>query len=177
MALRKASSYSSFSARPYTRRSAVQNRSYIKAVPAQKVVRFEMGDIQGWTAGKYKNLLRIRTMENVQIRDTALESARQCMHKILDTKLPEQYYLTVKVFPHHVLRENKMITGAGADRMQTGMSQSFGRTIGRAALVKAGADVFLIAVADQRQLKIVREAVRQAKAKLPFAVHVLTEFA
>jgi len=44
----------------------------------------------------------------------------------------------VRVYPHQCLREHSMLTGAGADRLSDGMRLSFGRPIGRAAVVKPG---------------------------------------
>ena len=43
-----------------------------------------------------------------------------------------------------------MLTGAGADRMQTGMARSFGKTIGRAAFVKPGQILFIIGVKKRK---------------------------
>ena len=58
------------------------------------------------------------------------------------------YYFIVRVYPHHVTRENKMISGAGADRLQKGMRQSFGRPVDRAARVNKGQPVFTIYTVD-----------------------------
>lgn len=175
MALRKAGSYSKKYTRPYTRRSTVKGKNYIKAVPPQKVVRFEMGDIKGWLAGKYKLLLRVVSNENVVIRDTAIEAARQYINRQMDTLLPGQHYYAVRVFPHHILRENKMLTGAGADRMQTGMQLSFGKTIGRAAIVKKGREIMLIGVSSMKDIQTAREIIRKIKAKLPCSVSIMFE--
>jgi len=35
-----------------------------------------------------------------------------------------QYFFRIIPFTHHIQRENKMLTGAGADRTQTGMQLS-----------------------------------------------------
>jgi large subunit ribosomal protein L10e len=175
MALRKAGSYSSKYTRPYTRRSAKKSKSYIRAVPNQKVVKFRMGDINGFDSGNFKYTLTVLTTEKVQIRDTALEAARQYIHKELEDNYLGQYYLGVQVFPHHILRENKMLTGAGSDRMQTGMAHSFGATIGRAALVKEGGEIFIIAINSEKALIFSREIIRKVKSKLPCTTRVLTD--
>ncbi|MHA2113057.1 MAG: hypothetical protein ACW98W_16390 [Candidatus Hodarchaeales archaeon] len=36
----------------------------------------------------------------------------------------ENYHYRVCVYPHHRIRENKMMTGAGADRIQNGMRKA-----------------------------------------------------
>jgi len=175
MALRKASSYSKWPARPYTRKSAKKAKSYIKTVPPQKVVKFHMGNISGYDQGKFSTIISVVSTERVQLRDNALEAARQSIHKDLETECLGQYYFAVKVYPHHILRENKMLTGAGADRMQTGMTQSFGATMGRAALVHPNKTIFLIAANSDKTIRIAREAIAKIKAKLPCSTRIITE--
>ena len=166
MALRKASAYSKKHTRPYTRKSKVKSKSYIKTIPPQKIAKFRMGDIKGFEEGKLHNIIKLVSGENILIRDNALEASRQYVHKILEEKMQGQYYFQVKVFPHHILRENRVLTGAGADRMQTGMQQSFGTTMGRAAIVKRNQVIFLIAVFRENQRSEVNKALTKIKAKL-----------
>ena len=136
MAIRKAGAYSKRYARPYTRKSKVTKKSYIKSVPFSKIVKFKMGDLKGYANGKYPIEMIVKTKEQIQIRDNAIEAARQFLNRHLVNGIGKDFYFEVKVYPHHLLRENKMLTGAGSDRMQTGMAHSFGKTIGRAALLK-----------------------------------------
>ena len=137
--LRKASAYSKKEVRPYTRKSSKKSKSFIKAVPQNKIVKFNMGNSK-----LQKNYtITLFSEEKVQIRDNALESCRMAINKELDKQIPGNYYFTVNVFPHHMLRENKSAGGvAGADRLSHGMKHSFGITIGRAAIVKEGKEVF-----------------------------------
>jgi large subunit ribosomal protein L10e len=168
MALRKALAYSKKRVRPYTRKSGKKAHSFVKAVPPNKIVRYNMGDIRGFNQNKYKFILRFVSEEKVQIRDNALEACRMMIHKIMDVKAPGQYYFAVKVYPHHVQRENKSAGGmAGADRISTGMTQSFGVTIGRAAIVNAGKEIFVIACANEKVARDAREAIKKARPKLP----------
>ena len=75
---------------------------------------------------------------SVQVRNNALEAARVASHKVLEKGIGvENYFLKILIYPHHVLRENALATGAGADRFQTGMRKSFGKPISTAARVKA----------------------------------------
>lgn len=175
MALRKAISYSKRYARPYTRKSSVKSKSYVKAIPPQKIVKLHMGDISGFEKGKFNLLLRLVCLENVQMRDNALEAARQSVHHELEENLLGQYYFSVRVYPHHILRENKMLTGAGADRMQTGMSQSFGSNIGRAAFVKEGQDIFIVAISSEKAMRLARGFLEKIKAKLPCRTRIISE--
>ena len=176
MALRKASAYTKKYARPFTRKSKKKAKSYIKAVPPQKIVKFNMGKLREFEDGKFKVILRVKTNEKIQIRDNALEAARQTIHKHLEKNLQGQFFFSVRKFPHHILRENKVLTGAGADRMQSGMKHSYGKAMGRAAFAKKGEDILILAVSGEKATKIAREAIRKTKPKLPFKVHVETEY-
>ncbi len=166
MALRKGASYSKKPARAYTRKSKVRSKSYIKTVPNSKVVKFKMGFIKDFEDGKYPIVISFFSKERCQIRDNSIEAVRQYLNRWLQVKVGKDFYLGVRVCPHHILRENKMITGAGADRMQTGMARSFGRTVGRAALVNEGQELFVIGVKNAKQEAEARKLIQSAKARL-----------
>jgi len=134
-----------------------------------------MGDVKGYESGKLNYVLKMVSLEHVQMRDNAIEAARQYVNKLLDEKLLGQFYFGVKVFPHHILRENKMLTGAGADRMQTGMQLSFGATVGRAALVKKGKEIFIVATNSDKNIRVAREILDKIRSKLPCTVSILFE--
>jgi large subunit ribosomal protein L10e len=174
MALRKAGAYSKKHAVPYTRFSKVKSKSYIKAVPFSKVTKYRMGDLVGFRDGKYKIILEVKSKDNVQMRDNSIESMRQYLNRFLLEKVGKDFYFEVRPFPHHILRENKMLTGAGADRMQTGMALSFGKTMGRAAMVKKGQTVFLIGVKDTKAESIARQLIHSVKSRLSCSVHIDT---
>ena len=175
-ALRKASTYSKMKVLPYTRISRKKNKSYIKVVPPQKIVKFTMGNTSLYNQGAFPHILTVITTENVQIRHNALEAVRQNIHRKLDAEFPGQYYFKVVPFPHHIQRENKMLTGAGADRMQTGMQLSFGKCVGKAALLKKGQKILLLALANEKILIKTRECLRQVKPKLPCHIKILYEY-
>lgn len=60
-----------------------------------------------------------------------------------------------------------MLTGAGADRMQTGMQLAFGKSTGKAAIVKPGTKVFFIAVPNKKAISFTRKLIKQVRSKLP----------
>src|SRR3989344_440472 len=130
--LRKASAYSKKKVTPFTRISKRKKKSFIKTVPPQKIVKFTMGKEDLFNKGKLPIQLTVVSNEKVQIRHNALEACRQYINKKLDKELSGQYLFRVIPFPHHIQRENKMLTGAGADRMQTGMQLAFGKSVGKA---------------------------------------------
>jgi large subunit ribosomal protein L10e len=173
MALRKSASYSHSRTVPYTRVSKKKNKSFIKVVPPQKIVKFTMGKEKMFNEGKLPHFLEVFSQEEAQVRDTALEACRQYLNKKLDKELSGQYMFKVHPFPHHIQRENKMLTGAGADRMQTGMQLSFGKSIAKSALLKKGSKVFSFAVQNPKAVQYVRKLVKQIRSKLPFKFNVV----
>lgn len=173
--LRKANAYSKRKVTPYTRTSKRRQRAYIKMVPPQKIVKFTMGKEGDFNQGKLPYVLTVISDDNVQIRHNALEACRQFINKQLATELNDQFLFKVIPFPHHIQRENKMITGAGADRMQTGMQLSFGKAIGKSAIVKQGQKIFVIATATPKSSMFTRNVIKQIKSKLPCRIRILSE--
>src|SRR3989344_4995598 len=116
MAIRKALSYSKKINRPYTRVSKVKSRAYIKVVPPNKVVKYNLGNQRAFDEGRFPFILRMISDETLVIRDLSIESARMVLTKNLEEKILGKFYLWVKIYPHHILRNNKAAAGAGADR-------------------------------------------------------------
>ncbi len=173
--LRKATAYSKKKVVPYTRVSKKKGKSYIKTVPQQKIVKFNMGKEKLYLRGKLPHVLTLVSEENIQIRQNALEACRQFLNKKLDTELGGQYFFKIIPYSHHIQRENKMLTGAGADRMQTGMQLSFGKTSGKSAIVKKNTKLFMTAVANTKAIALVRKIYSQIKSKLPGKTRVVYE--
>lgn len=173
--LRKALSYSKKIVVPFTRVSKKRTKSFIKTVPQSKIVKFVMGDQKLFKNNKLPFHLTLVSNEKVQIRHNALEACRQFINKKLDKETNKQYLFRVIPFPHHVQRENKMLTGAGADRMQTGMQLSFGKSTGKAAIMKKGSEIFFIAVPSEKSARFARGLLKKVKPKLPGKTKILSE--
>merc|ERR1712051_1104382 len=63
-----------------------------------------------------------------QLSAEALEAARICCNKyMVKHTAKDQFHIRIRVHPYHVLRINKMLSCAGADRLQTGMRGAFGK--------------------------------------------------
>ena len=176
MGLRKASAYSKKKVLPYTRISKRKGKSYIKTVPQQKIVKFTMGRESLYNGGKLPHELTLVSTERVQIRHNALEACRQYINKSLEEELSGQYLFKVIPFPHHVQRENKMLTAVGADRMQTGMQLSYGKSAGKAAILKENSRIFFVAVQNPRAVVFARKILKQIKSKLPGKSKVIYSF-
>ena len=171
--LRRGNAYSRTSQmkRPYTRKSKFRAKSYIRASPHSKVVRYEMGNVQR----KFEIRLILITKRALQIRHNALESARQSGNKVLETKLGKtEYHMQLRKYPHHMLRENVLASGAGADRMSTGMAASYGKVIGLAAQVDKGDAVFVVEL-EKKNILVGKEALIRCKNKLPCQCQILEE--
>jgi len=151
--------------RPNTRVSLRKpRRSYVKGVPEPKIHRFEVGN----RTKEFTKSMRLTVNNHVQIRHNALEAARVAANKVLTQSFgPDNYLLKVLVYPHHVMRENPLATGAGADRFQTGMRKSFGRMIGRAAIVKSNQAIIRVYFDDVTKINSVKKALKLAGSKIP----------
>ncbi|MEM3372598.1 MAG: 50S ribosomal protein L16 [Candidatus Anstonellales archaeon] len=146
----------------YTRFSRNKPRkSYIKAMPHRHLHIFDMGNDKG----NFNTEINIVAERDVIIRDCAIEAARVAINKVLEKALPEKYFFKVLKYPFHVIRENKMIAGAGADRLSKGMRRSFGRTTDVAARIKENDSLFLIKT-DYENLEIVKRAAKLGINKL-----------
>ncbi len=126
---------------PYTRKSKYKSKNYVKMSQAPKITQYHSGNL----SREFEKKLLIVSQTTRQIRDNALEAARIIANKYLTDSVGDQnFHLVVVAYPHQVLREHKLATGAGADRFSSGMQKSFGKPIGLAARIRAGGTLFEI---------------------------------
>ena len=171
-ALRKGHCYKHNTTRPYTRKSKYRKKGFIKSMPSSKLNRFHMGD----TKKQFPKTIRLVTKEYFNIRHNALESCRILVNRQLQAALgPKGYHFKVNLYPHHILRENKMLTGAGADRMQSGMKHSFGKPMGLAARAKKGSTVFLVNT-NEKDVDTAIKYLKRAGPRLPGRVEIKIEW-
>ena len=137
-------------------------------VPGSKIVQFEMGNLS--TDFPLETHLIIN--ESCQIRHTALEAARIAINRRLMKEVGRMnFHFKIRVYPHHVLRENKQATGAGADRVSEGMRLSFGKAVGTAARVESKQKIFTVYTTLQYVDKV-KDALRHGGYKLPSPSHI-----
>lgn len=149
--------YRKITQQPYTR------REYVGGVPASRITQFDVGNKNT----DFPIELSLNAEEQGQIRHTALESSRITANREMEKKAGMMNYrLKVRVYPHHILRENKQATGAGADRVSQGMRASFGKAVGTAARVERNQKIMTI-YTTKDNIKIAKNALRKAKMKLP----------
>jgi len=158
--------------RPWTRMSKSKpKKNYIGGEPHLKIHIFEMGNKKK----KFDTTLHLISERSVQIRDNALEASRVSANKHLEKILtPENYFLKVLVFPHQILREHTLATGAGADRFSMGMRKSFGKPKGRAVIIKEGQKIFTLKI-DKKNIEVGKKALHRADLKLPTTCKIIVE--
>lgn len=106
-------------------------------------------------------------MEKEQLGSESIEAARQCANRFLIQKGgKDSFHMRIRVHPYHVIRINKMLTCAGADRLQTGMRQAWGKPAGTCARVEIG-QILMSVRSSLINEKNVVEALRRAKYKFP----------
>ncbi len=157
MVTKPARMYSRISGPAYTR------RKFMGGVPYPKITTF----VQGNQKKDFDVEMRLIAKESCQIRHIALEAARISVNrKMAELVGIDNFYLQIRPYPHHVLREHKMATGAGADRISSGMSLAFGRPVGTAARVRAG-DIIMVGRTNSSTAKVLKEVLSKASIKLP----------
>ncbi len=157
--------------RPYTRKSKYNQYSFIKGVPHLKINKFVMGNPNQ----SYSYVVRVISDRDVQVRQEAIEAARRTANRKLEKNLGKNYFFRIRKYPHHVLRENPLATGAGADRLSTGMKLSFGKPIGIAAQVFKNDIVMEVFVNSINAANTAKEIMRIANHKLPFSAKIIIE--
>ncbi len=161
MARKPAKMYRQIKGQSFTR------REYSGGVPNNRILRYHMGNRKKAEAGEFEIILELYADNACQIRDSALESARQVANAtIRDSASGQGYALRMHTYPHQILRENKQATGAGADRVSQGMRLSYGKNVGTAARVQKNQTLISINT-DREHYPAAREALRKAGCKFP----------
>lgn len=158
--------------RPYTRQShRVPKKSYVVGVPFPKLHQFEMGN----KTGDFDLNIFAVAVKSVQIRDNALEAARIVANHFLDAKAgPTNYFMKILKYPHHVLREKPIATGAGADRYSQGMAHAFGKPVGTAVQINSGERLIHLRISKQN-LETAKLAIKKFGLKISTPLKVVVE--
>ena len=137
-------------------------KEYIKGKPQIKIAKF-----QGGKRANYDYCVQLLINEKIQLRHMAIESCRLAANKTLEKTTGESgYYSRLRVYPHNLLRENKMIATAGADRLQEGMRRAWGKAVSLGARVKQGQCIMELYV-NEAHLEKAKQALKSACVKLP----------
>ena len=136
----------------------------------------------------FPSAIHLVSKEKEQVTSEALEAARIAANKYMMTHTGrEGFHLRVRVHPWHVIRINKMLSCAGADRLQTGMRHAYGKALYKAARVNIGT-ILLSLRCKPDQIPNAQVALRRAKFKLAgrqmifvsrkygFTPHIMADF-
>merc|ERR1712107_655260 len=131
-----------------------------------------MGKLRIYDTGKkkipcdeYPSAAHMVCDERQQISSEALEAARIATNKYMVTNAGRDFFhIRVRPHPYQVLRINKTLSCAGADRLSTGMRGAFGKAYGTAARVDIGQVLISIRTKEEK-LPAAVEALQQAKHK------------
>ena len=135
MARKPAVMYREIKGMAYTR------REYMGGVPNSRISQFDMGNLKD----EFPITLTLKCKNRVQIRHTSLEAGRIAANRVLTKDAGvANYHLKLRAYPHVVLRENKLATGAGADRVSSGMRLAFGKNVGTAARLECNQAIMTV---------------------------------
>merc|ERR1711967_185148 len=105
--------------------------------------------------------------EKEQITSEALEASRIACNKYMQTNCGrENFHMRIRIHPWHVVRINKMLSCAGADRLQQGMRGAFGKALCKSARVSIG-QILLSVRCNPEHVPQAQEALRRAKFEFP----------
>src|SRR5919109_2804551 len=140
---------------PYVR------REYIAGKPQMKIARFS----SGLAGNNYDYKVELIATEKLQIRHNALEAARLAANKRMAQGGETSFFSMLRIYPHVILRENKMIATAGADRLQEGMRRAFGKSTGLAARIRPGQVIYEAYVTDAN-VDLAKDGFKMAASKI-----------
>ncbi|KAF7360089.1 hypothetical protein MVEN_00737000 [Mycena venus] len=105
----------------YCKNKPYPKSRYNRGVPDPKIRIFDLGRKRA-SVDEFPFCCHLVSDEYEQLSSEALEAARICANKyVTKTSGKDSFHLRVRVHPFHVIRINKMLSCAGADRLQTGM--------------------------------------------------------
>jgi len=148
----------------YCKNKPYPKSRYCRGVPDPKIHIFDLGRKRGHV-DDFPFAAHMVSDEKEQLSSEAIEAARVACNKYMSSQAGKDVvHMRVRVHPFHVLRINKMLSCAGADRLQTGMCGAFGKPQGTVARVNIGQTLLSVRSKDSNTA-IVLEALRRAKYK------------
>merc|ERR1711998_742479 len=150
----------------YQKNKPYPKSRFNRGVPDPKIRMYDGGMKKaGWE--KYPACVHLVSGEKEQITSEALEAARIACNKYMVVNCgKESFHIRIRVHPWHVVRINKMLSCAGADRLQTGMRHAYGKALCKSARVNIGSVLLSIRTTVDK-VPMAQEALRRAKFKFP----------
>jgi len=149
-----------------TKGKAFIKSRYNRGVPDAKIRIFDLGN-KRTPVDQFPLVIHLVSMEKEQIASEALEAARITANRYF-TKMcgKDGYHLRLRVHPYHVNRINKMLSCAGADRLQTGMRNAYGKAMGLCTRVKIGQVIASVRTKDEFKKDCI-EGMRRTAFRFP----------
>jgi len=139
---------------------------YCRGVPDPKIRIFDLGRRQA-TVHEFPAVFHLVSDEKEQLSSEALEASRIVVNKYMTNLCGKDgFHARIRAHPYHVLRINKMLSCAGADRLQTGMRGAYGKPQGTVARVDIGQILISVRTKDGN-IAHAKEALRRARYKFP----------
>merc|ERR1712130_830862 len=150
----------------YCKNKPYPKSRFNRGAPDPKIRIFDLGRKRA-NVDEFPLCIHLVSNELEQLTSEGLEAARITANKYLvKTAGKEGFHLRVRAHPYHVVRINKMLSCAGADRLQTGMRGAFSKPNGLVARVNIGQPLMSVRTKEQHEAAAL-EALRRAKFKFP----------
>merc|ERR1711862_914283 len=134
----------------YCKNKAFPKSRFCRGVPDAKIRIYETGK-KRIPCDEFPAAVHMVSDELQHISSEALEAARIAANKYMVSNASKDlFHIRVRPHPFHVLRINKMLSCAGADRLQTGMRGAFGKTYGRAARCNIGQILISVRLKEEK---------------------------
>lgn len=160
MGRRPARCYRTHQGKPY-----IKSR-YCRGVPDAKIRIYDLGRKKAHV-DDFPSCVHMISLEKENISSEALEASRIACNKYISKHGgKDTFHMRIRIHPYHVLRINKMLSCAGADRLQTGMRHAYGKPCGLVARVEIGQILMSVRSKDSVRVHVL-EALRRAKYKFP----------
>merc|ERR1712176_1422184 len=148
----------------YCKNKPYPKSRFNRGVPDPKIRIFDLGR-KCANVDEFPLCIHLVSNELEQLTSEGLEAARITANKYLvKTAGKEGFHLRVRAHPYHVVRINKMLSCAGADRLQTGMRGAYGKPYDTVARVNIGQILLSVRTRDSNKA-VVLEALRRSRYK------------
>ncbi|KAI8035658.1 hypothetical protein M5D96_011571 [Drosophila gunungcola] len=138
----------------YCKNKPYPKSRFCRGVPDPKIRIFDLGRKKA-TVEDFPLCVHLVSDEYEQLSSEALEAGRICCNKYLVKYCgKDQFHIRMRLHPFHVIRINKMLSCAGADRLQTGMRGAFGKPQGTVARVRIGQPIMSVRSSDRYKAQI-----------------------
>merc|ERR1712216_829027 len=148
----------------YQKNKPYPKSRFNRGVPDPKLRIYDVGRKRA-KFDAFSSCVHLVCYEKEQITSEALEAARIACNKYMTVNVgKENFHMRIRVHPWHVVRINKMLSCAGADRLQTGMRHAHGKALCKCARVGIG-QVLISIRTHADKVSYACEALRRSKFK------------